>query len=134
MSEQGVSVDKSTFPAPFPSDTTLRSLFESQSIVYLRSKTFYDDSVDAGYFNANPCDVKALLLKKRSLECRGGRIYENDLLQSELPVYYKSSASDPTLVFESRFECGNLSIASKITDVEYNLLMQNDINSKGHTQ
>ena len=39
-----------------------------------------------------------------------------------------------TLIFESRFESGNLALAIKITDVEYELLMQNDINTKGHTQ
>ena len=36
--------------------------------------------------------------------------------------------------FESRFESGNLFLAQKVSDQEYNCLMQNDINSKGHTQ
>jgi hypothetical protein len=39
-----------------------------------------------------------------------------------------------TLVFESRFESGNLFLALKVSDNEYNLLMQNDINTQGHTQ
>ena len=42
--------------------------------------------------------------------------------------------SDKTLLFESRFESGNLYLAQKVTDNEYNLLMQNDINTNGHTQ
>ena len=41
--------------------------------------------------------------------------------------------TDKTLLFESRFESGNLYVAQKVTDNEYNLLMQNDINTSGHT-
>ena len=37
-------------------------------------------------------------------------------------------------MFESRFECGNLYLSQKVNDNEYNLLMQNDINTRGHTQ
>ena len=36
--------------------------------------------------------------------------------------------------FESRFESGNLEMVAKVADFEYNLLLQNDVNSKGHTQ
>ena len=42
--------------------------------------------------------------------------------------------SDKTLLFESKFESGNLYLAQKVSDTEYNLLMQNDINTTGHTQ
>ena len=42
--------------------------------------------------------------------------------------------NDKTLLFESRFESGNLYLAQKVSDHEYNLLMQNDINTSGHTQ
>lgn len=48
--------------------------------------------------------------------------------------FYLPADSDPTLVFESRFECGNLWMALKISDNEYDLILQNDINTKGHTQ
>ena len=41
--------------------------------------------------------------------------------------------ADLTLMFESRFQSGNLFLSQKISDNEYNCLMQNDINSKGHT-
>lgn len=41
--------------------------------------------------------------------------------------------SDKTLLFESRFESGNLYLAQKVSDSEYNLLMQNDVNTNGHT-
>jgi cytosolic carboxypeptidase protein 2/3 len=44
------------------------------------------------------------------------------------------SEDDRTLVFESRFESGNLNLAIKLADNEYNLFLQNDINTNGHTQ
>lgn len=43
-------------------------------------------------------------------------------------------SKENTLRFESRFESGNLFIALKAQENEYNLLMQNDINTQGHTQ
>lgn len=46
----------------------------------------------------------------------------------------EDSSSDRTLIFESRFESGNLFLAQKVCDTEYNLMMQNDINTQGHTQ
>ena len=48
--------------------------------------------------------------------------------------YYQPLPGDKTLVFESRFESGNLSMALKVSNDEYNLVLQNDINSKGNTQ
>jgi hypothetical protein len=51
--------------------------------------------------------------------------------------YYKNLADDEsenTLEFDSVFESGNLAIALKVSDIEYNLLLQNDINTNGHTQ
>lgn len=53
--------------------------------------------------------------------------------EQALPCYIPLDG-DKTLVFESRFESGNLSMAMKVTDEEYNLVLQNDINSKGNTQ
>ena len=38
------------------------------------------------------------------------------------------------MVFESRFETGNLLAAMKVSDHEYDLVLQNDINTNGHTQ
>lgn len=38
------------------------------------------------------------------------------------------------MIFESRFESGNLFLATKVSDQEYDCLMQNDINTHGHTQ
>jgi hypothetical protein len=41
----------------------------------------------------------------------------------EISVYRLTGPQDKTLLFESRFECGNLYLAQKATDLEYNLLM-----------
>ena len=38
------------------------------------------------------------------------------------------------MIFESRFESGNLLGAIKISDNEYDLILGNDINTNGHTQ
>lgn len=48
--------------------------------------------------------------------------------------YIPESAKDPTLIFESRFESGNLLVAIKVSEQEYDLVLQNDINTNGHTQ
>jgi hypothetical protein len=50
-----------------------------------------------------------------------------------LPYYTPGNYQDKTIVFESRFESGNLAMAFKISENEYNLILSNDINTKGHT-
>lgn len=54
--------------------------------------------------------------------------------KEEILPFYKPLPGDKTLIFESRFESGNLSMALKVSNEEYNLVLQNDINSKGNTQ
>ena len=39
------------------------------------------------------------------------------------PFYKKKDISDRTLIFESRFESGNLAAATKVSDNEYHLLL-----------
>jgi hypothetical protein len=50
-----------------------------------------------------------------------------------LPYYYPTGDQDQTLVFESRFESGNLLASIKVSDHEYDMFLQNDINTNGHT-
>jgi cytosolic carboxypeptidase protein 2/3 len=38
------------------------------------------------------------------------------------------------LIFDSRFECGNLRKVAKVNNIEYNLWLENDTNTRGHTQ
>jgi len=51
-----------------------------------------------------------------------------------IPFYKNLSAeeAETTLEFDSVFESGNLALAMKVADNEYNLLLQNDINTNGH--
>uniref|UniRef100_A0A383WKG5 Peptidase M14 domain-containing protein n=1 Tax=Tetradesmus obliquus TaxID=3088 RepID=A0A383WKG5_TETOB len=48
--------------------------------------------------------------------------------------YVPQGPDDPTLVFESRFECGNLRRVVQVYRFEYDLVLQPDINTRGHTQ
>lgn len=48
--------------------------------------------------------------------------------------YQKESEDDNTLIFESRFESGNLRRAVKISDNEYNLILKYDHNTTTYTQ
>ena len=50
------------------------------------------------------------------------------------PFYTKESDDDHTLIFESRFESGNLRRAVKIGDYEYNLILKYDHNTTTFTQ
>ena len=50
------------------------------------------------------------------------------------PYYTPLNTDDRTLVFESRFESGNLAYAIKVSDTEYKLILQNDTLTKGSTQ
>ena len=128
-SEIGAATDKSLFPPRNPPDTTFRSIFNTGKTVYLRSQSLLSDG-----FNLNTCNLKKLLLKRRSREKKDDRVYENPNLVPVLPSFYTPGPKEATLVFESRFEGGNLAMASKLSDFEYNLLLQTDINSRGHTQ
>lgn len=49
------------------------------------------------------------------------------------PYYIPEGPDDKTLVFESRFESGNLLAALKLGKNEYDVILQNDINTNGHT-
>jgi hypothetical protein len=51
-----------------------------------------------------------------------------------LPSYYKPAADEHTLLFESRFESGNLHKAFKHSDLEYDLHLKHDYNTTGFTQ
>lgn len=57
------------------------------------------------------------------------------VVTSSLSPFYKvKDDDDKTLVFESRFESGNLYSVMKVDDNEYHLCLQNDVNTVGHTQ
>lgn len=51
-----------------------------------------------------------------------------------IPYYIPMSKEDSTLVFESRFESGNLRRAIQVYEYEYDLILKFDVNTRGHTQ
>lgn len=51
-----------------------------------------------------------------------------------LPYYVPAGKADTTLVFESRFESGNLRRAIQLLEFEYQLILKSDWNTVGHTQ
>mmetsp|Transcript_4988 Transcript_4988/g.18739 ORF Transcript_4988/g.18739 Transcript_4988/m.18739 type:complete len:969 (-) Transcript_4988:1282-4188(-) len=51
-----------------------------------------------------------------------------------MPYYIPMSKDDNTLVFESRFESGNLRRAIQVYEYEYDLILKFDVNTRGHTQ
>lgn len=53
-------------------------------------------------------------------------------LRGKIEEYY--AKKDKTLIFESRFESGNLDYAIRLSGEHYFLLMQNDTLTKGNTQ
>lgn len=50
------------------------------------------------------------------------------------PWYHPATEDDRTLVFESRFESGNLRRAVQVYEHEYDLILKPDVNTRGHTQ
>jgi len=50
------------------------------------------------------------------------------------PYYTPLEENDKTLIFESRFESGNLLAAFKISENSYHLIVQNDTNTNGYSQ
>jgi len=62
-------------------------------------------------------------------------IPRKDKVYTSLNPYYKvEDSNDWTLVFESRFESGNLKRATQVADYEYDWTVQNDYNSQGISQ
>jgi len=53
--------------------------------------------------------------------------------QGDSSIDYMSKRKPGELVFDSRFESGNLFAAFRISEREYDLVLQNDVNSKGNT-
>jgi hypothetical protein len=51
-----------------------------------------------------------------------------------MPYYLPQSETDTTLVFESRFESGNLRRAIQLFDYEYQLILKTDWSTNSHTQ
>jgi len=85
--------------------------------------------------------IKRLNYKFKTNERAGGRGDKSDAspdlpapMRIMDPCYSLSDRNDETLIFDSRFECGNLGRAFKIRENEYDLELSTDIKTRGHTQ
>lgn len=52
----------------------------------------------------------------------------------EVPHLIDPYKKQPSLIFDSLFECGNLDMVIQIKDNEYDLYMRVDSNTRGHHQ
>lgn len=57
-----------------------------------------------------------------------------EMAETLAPYYTPTGSDDTTLVFESRFESGNLRRAVQVYEFEYDLVLNPDYNTKSHTQ
>ena len=71
---------------------------------------------------------------KRDLEQAAGEMLMGFVSKTLQPWYVPENERDKTLVFESRFESGNLRRAIQVYNTEYDLILRPDINTRGHTQ
>lgn len=109
---------------------------QENPIVYSRfGKKFYgsNESYNSTTFNQliRTCNLKKII---RAAESQNKtKAFSGPASFPWCDYYQPKSKADSTLVFESRFESGNLQLAHKQSESEYDLVLQNDINSKGHT-
>ena len=131
------------------------------NIVYARDPKVFDTKTGqvnqrAAFVHENLLDIKQLIRQneersggekmgfkapppKRIVKTKAQLEHEKELeAKARYSLRVKENGevdrNDKTLLFESRFESGNLYLAQKVNDGEYNCLMQNDINTNGHTQ
>lgn len=115
-------------------------------------KVVYDNTERSPHYdNSNPYfDDKRLIQGKDTNSSHTkdrfkNRGYRRPLINSGLPrtdkvytelnpFYRPTDYNDTTLVFESRFESGNLKKAIQVNDFEYDLVVHSDYNSQGYSQ
>lgn len=115
-------------------------------LVYLRSELEFKDqkkeSKRDSVLEENLLDVKRLLKTSafsvqqvnKDKEEGGEAPEKKQLVKVNIdPYYVRKGGDDTTIIFESRFESGNLAAAVKTSPDDYLLLLQNDVNTSGHT-
>ena len=105
----------------------LNSEFHSNPIVYYRKSDKFLKNNKAG------SDVTMPILQELLKNPQAWKF--TWLSDTPITPYYSiKDPTDPTLIFESRFNSGNLDLAIKVDDNYYKLIMQNDSNTKGNCQ
>eukprot|EP00347_Sterkiella_histriomuscorum_P004799 403359053 len=157
-------IDHNVNQIQFPDSTSLKSIFiplnESEDknvtsfgeLVYMRSAAidFSNKIKEPGQkkdevLEENLIDVRRILKNSTQNKAQENMNQIKDQNPNQRKVglvslhgvdqyYKKKDQFDKTLIFESRFESGNLASALKVNDDDYHLLLQNDVNTSGHTQ
>ena len=106
-----------------PRKVDTRILFSQQEVKVLQKTLFYEKA------------------RERDFQCEQDRnVWRNlprfqtqrDFTKPQFAIHVPQQQN--VLIFDSRFENGNLRKAAKINNVEYSLWLENDLNTKGHTQ
>jgi len=114
-------------------------------------KVVYDSIEASPFYNSKDDKIPYISEKDYVSTSRNDSDYKPgtyaDLTQQKVPTYcrmhyYKNlnpyyrlrDPSDETLIFESRFESGNLRRAVKVGDYEYDLYLKPDYNTNSYTQ
>lgn len=93
-------------------------------IIYLRDSDCESSSLEKAFQHIFSLNLRAIKTRPNFMKVpKLARICRQDF----------ADLVDTEINFESRFESGNLYLAQKLSDSEFNLLMQNDINTRGHT-
>ena len=104
---------------------------ELSNLVYLRdektveNKIQYDNTVNIRSNNLYKNDIIYTSRNSEHSTNSNNKLYQ---------IYNLKDENDTTLLFESRFESGNLLAASKIYENEYQLLLSCDTNTVGYSQ
>ena len=78
-------------------------------------------------------DLQSQVYNRVIYDCSDPSPYQ-DIKNPANPYYVLKNQEDTTLVFESRFESGNLKRVIQIFDYEYDLVLRWDYNTKGNMQ
>jgi len=116
------------------------------------TKVVYDQAERSPYYTEADqyLDEKKLIATKEGEEPNANqrfksRGYKRNIISNSItkkdkiytslnPFYVVQDENDTTLVFEGRFESGNLKRVIQIEEFEYDVLLRNDYNSQGYTQ
>lgn len=107
--------------------TLARSRETANPVVYSRNGRLT-------YGSRTKTDPEGVTFGVRDLQTRLGQAVDWRWNFRPQPYYLPADEADRTLVFESRFESGNLGLAVKVSDWEYKLVLQNDALTLGNTQ
>ena len=112
------------------------NLFEKKINNHIKFEKFSDLS---NYVNSSTFLNNLVYLKnniKNSTIILENEVNLNETSHFETPSFTHSlkDDTDDTLIFESKFESGNLLAASKFKENEYQLLLQCDTNTVGYNQ